>query len=135
MKKTMFVVAGCMTLLLGVAFAQDDHELAGTMKTISAASGGLRKTIAAKDGTETAESAEKLVAAFKMVQSHFEEHHMEDGVKFAHTADEAAANLAAAAKAGEWDKASAELKTIGAQCQGCHAAHREKLPDGTYKMK
>jgi cytochrome c556 len=60
---------------------------------------------------------------------------MEDGIKFAQTANKASMNLAAAANAGEWDKASDELKTIGAQCQGCHAAHREKLPDGSYKMK
>lgn len=135
MNKTILLTAGCVTLLLGVAFAQDDHELAGTMKTIGAANGSLRKTIAAKDGAETAATAEKLAAAFKMVQSHFEEHHMDDGVKFAETAHGAAMSLAAAAKAGEWDNASAELKTIGAQCQGCHSAHREKLPDGTYKMK
>lgn len=135
MKKTIVVIAACSTLLLGVAFAQDEHELTGTMKTIGATNGGLRKTVAAKDGAETAASAEKLADAFEKVQAHFEEHHMADGVKFAQTAHQASMDLAAAAKAGEWDKASTELRTIGAQCQACHTAHREKLADGTYKMK
>jgi cytochrome c556 len=135
MKTTILVIAGCATLLLGAAFAQDHQEFAAAMKTIGAANGAARKMVAAKDGPETAANAEKMAAAFKMVQAHFEEHHMDDGVKSAQTANMAAMNLAAAAKAGEWEKASDELKTIGAQCQGCHAAHREKLPDGTYKMK
>jgi len=128
-------MAGCATLLLGMLFAQDHDELNAAMKTAGAANGSLRKSIAAKDGTETAATAEKLAAAFKTVQAHFEEHHMEDGIEFAQTANKASMNLAAAAKAGEWDKASDELKTLSAQCQGCHTAHREKLPDGSYKMK
>jgi cytochrome c556 len=135
MNKTILVMAGCASLLLGMASAQDHNELMGAMKTAGAANGSLRKSIAAKDSTETAATAEKLAAAFKTVQTHFEEHHMEDGIKFAQTANKASMNLAAAARAGEWDKASSELNTLGAQCQGCHAAHREKLPDGTYKMK
>ncbi len=135
MNKTILVMAGCATLLLGMAFAQDHDELNGAMKTAGAANGSLRKSIAAKDGAETAATAEKLAAAFKTVQAHFEEHHMEDGIKFAQTANKASLNLAAAARAGDWDKASDELKTLGAQCQGCHTAHREKLPDGSYKMK
>ena len=135
MNRTILAMAGCATLLIGMAFAQDHNELMGAMKTANAANGSLRKSIAAKDAAETAASVEKLAAAFKTVQAHFEEDHMEDGIKFAQTANKASMNLAAAAKAGEWDKASAELNTLGAQCQGCHAAHREKLPDGTYKMK
>jgi cytochrome c556 len=135
MNKTWLAMAGCATLLLGMAFAQGHEELKAAMKTAGAANGSLRKSIAAKDGAATASTAEQLAAAFKTVQAHFEEHHMEDGINFAQTANKASMSLAAAAKAGDWDKASDELKTIGAQCQGCHAAHREKLPDGSYKMK
>src|SRR5580693_434468 len=105
MNKTILVMAGCATLLFGMAFAQDHEELNGAMKTAGAANGSLRKSIAAKDGAETAATAEKLAAAFKIVQTHFEEQHMEDAIKFAHTANKASMNLAAAAKAGEWDKA------------------------------
>jgi phage-related tail fiber protein len=128
-------MSGCATLLLGMAFAQGHKELTAAMKTAGAANGSLRKSITAKDGAETAATALKLAATFRVAQAHFEEHHMEDGIKFAQTANKASLDLAAAANAGEWDKASDELKTIDAQCQGCHAAHREKLPDGSYKMK
>jgi hypothetical protein len=95
----------------------------------------LRKSIAAKDASAAEASSAKLSEAFEKVQAHFEEHHMEDGVNFAKTAHNAAMAIDAAAKAGEWEKASEEAKNMGGTCQGCHAAHREKLPDGTYKMK
>jgi cytochrome c556 len=135
MKQTLLLVAAGATLLIGMAYAQGHAELTAAMKTAGAANGSLRKSITAKDASDIAATTDKLVAAFKTTQGHFEEHHMDDGVKFAQAGIQAATNIAAAAKAGDWDKASAELKTLGAQCQGCHAAHREKLPDGSYKMK
>jgi len=135
MKTTILAFAGCMTLLAVGAWAHDEEALMAAMKTIGGANGNLRKAIAAKDGAEAAANAEKLSAAFKIVLAHFEEHHMEDGVKFSQTSYDAAVSIPAATKAGDWDKVSDAAKTIGGQCQGCHAAHREKLPDGTYKMK
>lgn len=133
-RATIAVIIGA-AMLLCVAFAHDHEEFEGWMKTTSATFGGLRKTVEAKQGPETAASAEKLAGVFEHVKSHFEEHHMEDGINFAKTGHEAAKDLEAAAKSGDWEKASADLKTIGGTCQGCHAAHREKLPDGSYKMK
>jgi cytochrome c556 len=135
MKRTMIAVAIGAALLMGVAFAHDHEEFEGWMKTTNASFGSMRKTVEAKQGPETAASAEKLAGVFEHVQAHFEDHHMEDGIKFAKTGREAAKDLAAAANAGDWEKASADLKTIGGTCQGCHAAHREKSPDGSYKMK
>ena len=134
MKKTLILFAGCL-VSFNLAIAHDHEEFQATMKSTGASFATLRKTVEAKQGPETAAAAEKLVPLYKQVQAHFEEHKMQDGITMAKTGQESAANLAAAAKAGDWDKASAELKTIGGTCQGCHTAHREKLPDGTYKMK
>lgn len=116
-------------------FAQDHAEFKGWMKSTAGSFSAARKSVEAKQGPETAESAEKLAGLFAHVADHFGEDKMEDGVKIAHNAEHAAKALAAAANAGDWDKASAELKTIGGACQSCHSAHREKLPDGTFKMK
>lgn len=134
MKKTTMVVAG-VAVVLGVAFAQDHEEFEGWMKATNSNFASLRKTVAAKDGPQTEAVAKKLAGLFENVKGHFEEHKMSDGIELANNAHNAAADLAAAAKSGDWDKASADLKTIGGACQGCHTAHREKLPDGSYKMK
>jgi cytochrome c556 len=135
MKKATIAAVGCAALMLGIAFAQDHEEFQTWMKETNSNFASLRKTVAAKQGTETAASAEKLARVFEQVRGHFEEHHLDDGVNFAKTGHDAAKDLASAANSGDWDKASADLKALGGACQGCHSAHREKLPDGSFKMK
>jgi cytochrome c556 len=135
MKKATTAAMGCAALMLGMAFAQDHEDFQKWMKETNTNFASLRKTVAAKQGAESAASAEKMAGIFEQVRGHFEEHHMDDGVGFAKTGNSAAKDLAAAANSGDWDKASADLKAIGGACQGCHAAHREKLPDGSFKMK
>lgn len=135
MKKAAISITGCAVLLAGIVFAQDHEEFQGWMKSTASNFAGVRKSVEAKQASETAATADKMAAIFEHVQAHFEEHHMTDGVTFAKTGHDAAKELAAAANAGDWDKASAAVKTLGGACQGCHAAHREKLPDGSYKMK
>lgn len=132
MKTTSILAAA---LFAAFAFAQDHAALHQAMKTAGASFGALRKSVAAKDAPATEQAAEKLAAAFPTVRAHFEEHKMQDGIEFASTAEKASKSIDEAAKAGNWEQASADLKTLGGQCQGCHAAHREKLPDGTFKMK
>jgi len=135
MKKLTIAVVGCAALLLGIVFAQDHEEFQTWMKETNTNFANLRKAVGAKQGAETAATAEKMAGIFDQVRGHFEEHHLDDGVNFAKTGHDAAKDLAAAANAGDWDKASADVKTLGSACQGCHAAHREKLPDGSFKMK
>jgi hypothetical protein len=135
MRKTMMGAAVSLALVTCMAWAQDHEEFEKWMKETNAGFASLRKTVGAKNGPETAATADKLAGLFENVKGHFEEHKMTDGINIAQNAHEAALNLASAAKAGDWDKASADLKAIGGACQGCHAAHRERLPNGTFKMK
>lgn len=136
MQKIMLVTAGCATLLLGVAVAQAEApHLQAFMKTVAASNGALRKSVMEKDAAQTSSHAQKMAEAFVKVQAHFEEDHLTEGVDIAKRAQKASMDLIAAANAGDWGKASEELKTVGGTCQQCHARYREKLPDGTYKMK
>ena len=45
-----------------------------------------------------------------------------------HTIDEAAA-------AGKWDDAKASATSLNGLCGTCHAAHREREDDGTFRVK
>ena len=134
MKKTTMGLLGCAALL-GVAFAHEHEEFEAWMKQTNANFSSLQKTVAAKNGPETAAAAEKLAELYVHVKTHFEDHKMADGINLATTGHDTAKDLAAAAKSGDWDKAGADLKTIGGTCQSCHAAHRVKNSDGTYTMK
>jgi len=136
MQKIMFATAGCAALLLGIAAAQAEApHLQGFMKTVSAANSALAKSVMERNATETSANAQKMADAFVKVQAHFEEDHLTDGVNLAKRAHKASMDLIAAANAGDWEKASGELKVVSGTCQACHSQYRERLPDGTYKMK
>jgi hypothetical protein len=135
MKKAIGICAIGSALLLATAFAQEHADFKQLMVDTGSSAASLRKSIAAKQADETAASADKVAGIFEQVRAHFEEHHMDDGVTLAKTGQDAAKDMSSAAKAGDWDKASADLKTLNGTCQGCHSAHRERQADGTFKMK
>jgi cytochrome c556 len=128
-------MAACALFLAMAVYAHEDEEFEGWMKQTNKSYGSAQKAVAAKQAAETAAAGDKLAELFEHVRSHFEGHKMADGIEFAKTAHDAAKELAADAKAGNWEKASADLKTMGGTCQGCHAAHRVKKPNGEYEMK
>jgi|SRR5579872_6347800 len=132
--KTM-VIAGCALFIAMAVYAHEDEEFEGWMKQTNKSYASAQKGVAAKQAAETAAAGDKMAELFEHVKGHFEGHKMADGIGFAKTAHDAALDLAADAKAGNWEKASAEMKTIGGTCQGCHAAHRVKKANGEYEMK
>ena len=134
MKKMLML--GCCALLIGLTvYAHGDEEFEGWMKQTNANFAGARKAVAAKQVAETAAAGDKLAELFEHVKSHFEHHKWADAISMSQTAQDAAKDLTANAKAGDWEKASADLKTMGGTCQGCHAAHRVKNAEGEWEMK
>jgi len=129
------VIVGCAMFIALAVCAHEDEEFERWMKQTSANYASAQKGIKAKQAAETAVAGDKLAELFEHVKSHFEGHKMADGISFAKTAHDAAKDLAADAKAGNWERASADIKTIGSTCQGCHAAHRVKKANGEYEMK
>jgi mono/diheme cytochrome c family protein len=105
------------------------------MKTIARTMGSLNKKIAAKDGPGAASDAEKLEATFKQVEGFWKQRGgADDAVNFAMRAQTAAAAVAKAATAGNFDEAAAQVKSLQSNCAGCHMAHREGTP-GSFKIK
>jgi hypothetical protein len=129
MDMTKIIATTVLALVAVVCSAQDD-DYKTWMKTIAATSGSLRKNVDAKAGPEAAADAEKLAGAFKDVQSYWAKNHTSDAETFAKSGHDAAMDLAKAAKAGSWDEAAADVKTITGTCGGCHTAHRERAADG-----
>ena len=126
-----------LTVLLAAAafFAllAQDPEFQGWMKTAAANNGKLNKGVAAKD-SGAADAAASLEQVFKQVEAYWQAKGVADAVGFAKQAHMAAAAAGKAVASGDWEKAAAEGKNVGAQCAGCHAAHREKGDSG-FKMK
>lgn len=134
MKRVALLAACLMALAVGV-LAQDEAEFQTWMKTIGATSGSLRKNVAAKDGAAAAADAKKLQETFAKVHSYWEKKNVSDATQFAMEARDGFGEVAAQASAGKFDDAAATLKKTSATCGGCHMAHREKAPDGSWKIK
>jgi cytochrome c556 len=134
MRKT-YVLSVAITLLAAGVLAQSDGEYQGWMKSNAANMGSLNKNLAAKNGAGAASDAQKLEATFMQVADFWNKRGgAGDAVGFAMRAEAAAAGVAKAATAGNWDEAGAQLKNLQATCGGCHMAHREGSP-GSFKIK
>ena len=114
---------------------QDEKEFEGWMKTTGATIGSLRKNVEGKMNDSMAQDAEKLAGIFKNVEGFWQSRKTEDAVKLSQQAQTAANEIAAAAKGGDSEKAAASMKTLMSTCSACHTTHREKLPEGGYKIK
>jgi cytochrome c556 len=119
--------------LAGFCFGQSDKDLQSWMKDLGATNGKLRKEVAAKATEDAAKDAQHVAVIYKSLEEFFSAKSMADAVKMSQDGRKAAEELAA--NAGDETKAGPALKAIGGTCSGCHTAHREKLEDGTYKLK
>jgi cytochrome c556 len=81
-----------------------------------------------KDGATTAEAYKAMAAFFKARKN-------DDAVKWSDDSAAGATGAATAAKAGDWDKVKSEWGAVGKNCKACHDKYREKLDDGSYKIK
>lgn len=113
----------------------DEKEYQASMKTLGATMGHLRKSMEAKAVEDVVTDASKIEAVFLLSEKFWTERKTEDAIKWSKDGAAAAKELGVATKANDAEKAGAAAKAIGATCMACHTAHREKLPDGSYKIK
>jgi len=113
----------------------DEQAFVAAMKTIMPTQGSLRKNIEAKNAEGVKADAEKLEAIFKTSEDFWKERKADDAVEWSKTGKAGAAEIGKLAAAGEWEKIPDAQKIVGSTCSACHNAHREKLPEGGYKIK
>ena len=135
MRSGLYIVAGFLAVMTtGILLAQSDSDYQTWMKTVAATNGSLGKNLAAKDAAASTADAQKLQDVFKQVEDFWQKRSVPDAVNFASKAGGVAAMVAKDVAVGDFDKATADSKTIGANCGGCHMAHREKT-DAGFKIK
>lgn len=113
---------------------QENGELEAWMKATGASLGVLRK-LEKKTGPEAVTQAEKIGGIYENMIGFWRQRNSEDAVKLSTEGKAAAVELASAAHADDADKAAAAFARLGGTCKGCHDAHREKTPEGKYKIK
>jgi|SRR5580704_1813186 cytochrome c556 len=135
MKKRTAAMLICLVAALATVAMADDQEFQGWMKKTGGTVGKLRKEVEAKAYPDVAKDATALAEVFKNVEDYFAKSHTDDAVAMAQGARAVAKQLADAAGSGDADAVANTMKGVQASCAGCHTAHREKLPEGGYKIK
>lgn len=104
------------------------------MKTMGAALQAANAAIKEEKLEAVSENAGKIVDAFIVVEKYFQGK-SDDAVKMAQTASKSASDLRVAANLQSTDGVDFSKKELMDGCAACHAAHREKLADGSFMIK
>lgn len=135
--KFAFALTVCTLFMGAMLWAEGDDfaEYQGWMKSNAATVADLNKNLMAKDGAAAHTDVRKLQENLAMVMAYWQARNVNDGVRFSLDATYGLAQVDVLAGQGKFDDAAAALKTAQASCGNCHMAHRDKAPDGSFKIK
>jgi cytochrome c556 len=105
------------------------------MKQVGPANTALRGAIDKMDAGAVKDQTAILAKAFTQTEAFWKTRGKQDAIGFAAEAKKHTDAIGAAAAAGKWDEAKAAAGPLGQQCQSCHTAHRERLDDGSFRIK
>jgi soluble cytochrome b562 len=109
--------------------------LSQIMKQVQPTSGALRTAVDGSNLETTKQNTETLRKGFTEVQSMFKTRGTADAIGWAGEAIKIMDSIDAAAAAGKWDDAKTAAASLTGLCTQCHTAHRERMDDGTYRIK
>jgi hypothetical protein len=116
---------------------------------LQAASNALRNHVKAIDYPGLEKDAEAFKTSFTVTLAYWQEKKVDDAVAFVQDGLKGADALAAASKAMNYNGVLAAQNAIAGSngvafvgetqlpgvCVGCHMAHRQRMPDGTFEIK
>ena len=112
-----------------------EMALSATMKTVNSAMGVVRAGLEKPDAAQLKEQAAVLKKAFMETEAVFKARNTPTAIAWAGEALKPATAMEAAAAAGKWDEVKAAAGSIQPLCAQCHGEHRERMDDGTYRIK
>ena len=124
MRKVSVLIGLCMLVALALTVIGQEAGLQPIMQSNRMTLPSLQMNIMAKNAAGAAADAQKLQQNFTQATDIFK----------ALKSDDAAA-VAKAVQAGNWDAAGTAAGAIQKRCGTCHMAHREQLPDKSFKFK
>ncbi len=113
----------------------DEEAYQKIMKQVGSANAALRKAIEGSDVKMARDNAAALKEAFDDTASFWNRKDKDDAKGWAQDARKLAESIDRSAAAGRWDEVKASATTLGQTCQSCHAAHRERFDDGSFRIK
>ena len=116
------------------AMTAEEEGLSRTMKKVGPAFNALRAADASKADEAVAQAA-LLKQAFADIEPFWKSHARADAIQWTQQARKESDALDAAVRSGRWDEVKAAAGRLQPICQNCHGAYRDRLDDGTYRLK
>jgi hypothetical protein len=105
------------------------------MKQVGAANRALRTALDESNAKAAQENALLLQQGFKQSTAFWKTRRVADAGGWSQDGLKLAESIHRAAAAERWDEVKETVGTLGKVCQTCHTAHRERLDDGTFRIK
>ena len=112
-----------------------DADYATHMKEIQQMNGMLNKSIKGGDAAEAGKAAARLEVLFKNIHGYWAAKKVEDATTASQNVVTSLQAVQKALAANDMAAAETARGAIGANCMSCHTAHREKLPEGGFRIK
>jgi cytochrome c556 len=115
--------------------AAEHEELSKAMKIAGSTVGPLKKSLDGGMMADAGAAARTLQGVFETAEKFWTEQKVADATKWSQEAQGHARTISTAVTANDADAAKAAFGKLAATCKSCHDVHRERLPDGTFKIK
>ena len=112
-----------------------DADYATHMKEIGQLNGVLNKSMKAGDAAEAQKAAARMEVLFKNVHTYWVDKKVADATTAAQSVVTSLQAVQKALAAKDMAAAETARAAIGANCMSCHKEHREKLPEGGFRIK
>ncbi|MBI3680097.1 MAG: cytochrome c [Acidobacteria bacterium] len=135
MKRSVLSGLAGVAIFAMLALAMDEKEYSKKMKAAGDHMGALRKSFQASSLPDVARHAKAMAEALEGTDGFWIEMKRQDALNWSKEGLVAVKELVQAAEAGHADQAKGAMSKLGGSCKSCHDVHREKLADGTYRIK
>ena len=134
----LICVLGGVVVILGAGVLAEEkapESYSKAMKASGASVQSLGKSVETKDYDALGKEAMSLKMTFTDLEKFWTDRKIEDAMTFARAGLKASTDLVNAARSKDDAAIGDARKALTGSCGGCHAAHREKLADGTFSIK
>jgi cytochrome c556 len=113
----------------------DDLTLQKIMTKLPPAQGAVRKSLDSKDTAGAKEQATLLKDSFAQIEAFFKAKNNEEATKWAAEGKSHADSILVNLGMNNIEGAKTSITPLGGTCASCHGKYRERMEDGTFRMK
>jgi cytochrome c556 len=113
----------------------DDLSLQKIMTKLPAAQAAVRKSLDSKDAAGAKEQATLLKDSFTQIEAFFKTKNNQEAMKFAGEGKGHADSILVNLGMNNIEAAKTSITPLGGACGSCHGKYRERMDDGTFRIK